>query len=718
MNTEDYEWIGIVKPEDVKPGVVYVTPLAFYGEGSWESVTSDALRQLFPNNGKAAIFVKDFPGNKVGWLWLFQPERNTRIKDPGALRYSHYLIARELELVPLAQIFNWTTRASSTAELPNLLAGGIAAKNCFCQHIYIRFQSYIYGPIKLEHDSEGFKPHEYLQSSNTGGQPLYVFMYRLPEEGILDLTHAYPQLFLLDENILETPLEKEDWSLPQVVIKRVLLASNSDLAEAEVHLVDKRIRELARLSSRRGPSVLHVDHATLIRAQEIVSNQVECLQDLRAIIEQLPAEHPLMQAARTWEIQARSQTIEQEIEARTQDKRDQFQQLQAATDMAQQCLEQANEALDAFKHKVKEQLAMLKEEPLRVLAELQITTSLFPLLVEENRQPTDRMQAQQRSRSSDTLIPHQTKQQAAAFESRLTWGLKDGSDSLMVPLQELSANQWLPAAQQMGVQSKDVRIFAAAFLAGLIPAAAGDAAIPTLKAVAQVIAYGRISVVPVPLTALTTLDLFGMLDLYRQVFVPAAGGLADCILQAQTHPDELVIIVLEGIDRVPGMPVYAPLLRQYIDVRQFDDSRADIMPLSLCHPRAFTPDDPYLKLAWFIWPRNALLAVTLDNDLNSLPLPSVCDRWLARMEPKERKMSLATTQQSAPVCSGISLEQWQTWEQEIRSHAANITSSLELTDPRQKAFHSALTMLNFKEPDDVIEHTWPKQFQQNEEEVV
>ena len=30
INAEDYEWIGIVNPEDVRPGASFVTPLAFY----------------------------------------------------------------------------------------------------------------------------------------------------------------------------------------------------------------------------------------------------------------------------------------------------------------------------------------------------------------------------------------------------------------------------------------------------------------------------------------------------------------------------------------------------------------------------------------------------------------------------------------------------------------------------------------------------------------
>jgi len=726
MNAEDYEWIGIINPEDVKPGVTFVTPLAYYVEGAWKSIVLDARRQWFPNNGKAAIFAKDFPSAKIGRLWLFHPERNAQLIAPTMHGYSYYLVSSELEPAPLAQVINWTARANHSYELPDLLEQGIAAKDCFCQRVYIYCQSRLYGPIRLDLDSDRFKPREYLQSSTTGGQLLFVWMYTLPEDGVLDLTNVHIQFTFLDERMLDTPTGKEDWSLPQVIIKRILQASNEALADTEdhVHLVDKRLRDLARLSSQDGLFALHLDSVTLKRAQYIVSNQIERLQELHAIFDQLSAEHPLMKAARIWEIQARSNEIEQEAEALIRDKRERLQQLQgkieevqarlnplqdAATE-AQQRYDQAVEMFDTFKHDVRERMVALKQEPLRILAELQITASLFPMLVDDGRQLGNGISGQQ----PYPLVSQQSERQEAVSASRLDWGSIDGSESMKVSLRELQKNRWIQAARQAGVHSNDVCLCVAALLAGLIPAPRGETTFPTLKAASQVIAYGRVVLVPVSLTALTTLDLFGAIDMHRQMFVPSTGGLADCILQAQLHPDELVLIVLEGIDRVPGMPVYVPLLRQYIEVRQAEGNSAGITPINLFHPRALAPNDPYLELSWFTWPKNVLLAATLDNDLNGLPCPPVCDRWLVRMEPKA---SAGSSTKSAPTCTGISLEQWQTWEQEIRSETAGSASTLELTDHRQKAFHAALTMLNVTDPDIVVEDAWPRQFQQDAKEA-
>ena len=91
----------------------------------WESIVLDARRQWFPNNGKAAIFEKDFPSAKVGRLWLFHPERNTLLQDSYAHGYSYYLVSGNLEPVPLVQVINWTSRVNSSVDLPGLLEQGI-----------------------------------------------------------------------------------------------------------------------------------------------------------------------------------------------------------------------------------------------------------------------------------------------------------------------------------------------------------------------------------------------------------------------------------------------------------------------------------------------------------------------------------------------------------------------------------------------------------------
>ena len=388
-------------------------------------------------------------------------------------------------------------------------------------------------------------------------------------------------------------------------------------------------------------------------------------------------------------------------------------QLQNTANDAQKRHEQAIEALNAFEHTVRDRMATLREEPLRILAELQITASLFPVLVVESRQSAYEIIPS--PYSSTARNSYDTKLEATVPMSGLDWRLKDNSESIQVEPRELPLKRWSQIAQQTGANPKDVRICTAALLAGLIPVLAGDAAIPTLRAVAQVIAQGRVAIVPVSLTALTALDLFGVIDSHRRAFVPS-NGLADCILEAQEHPDELVIVILEGIDRVPGMPTYVPLLRQYIENRQHDGCSENKIPVHLFHPRAVNANDPYFKLSWFTWPTNVLLATLLDDDLNSLALPSICDRWLVHRETI-LKEDAASSRKTVPIYSSVSLERWRTWEEEVSTNTANSTALQGLLDQRQKLFHTALTILNIKDPDVVVERTWPEQFQQDEEEA-
>ena len=145
------------------------------------------------------------------------------------------------------------------------------------------------------------------------------------------------------------------------------------------------------------------------------------------------------------------------------------------------------------------------------------------------------------------------------------------------------------------------KICTAALLAGLIPVADNPAALAVLQTVAQVIAGKRIWSVPVPLTALSPLDLFGSINIQQRLFVPAAGELADILIEAQAHPDQLGIVLLEGADRVPFLPVIVPLLRHYCtlrqNMRQDEGSPASQTPLSLFHARALTADDLYQQLS-------------------------------------------------------------------------------------------------------------------------
>ncbi len=552
-------------------------------------------------------------------------------------------------------------------------------------------------------------------------------VYQIPEDDILrDTLH---KLNFFDDYFLEAPISQEDWSQPQVVIKRVLKASNDILADLEkdVHLVDKRLRDLVRLSSAEGPPALHIEQATLTRAGYIMNRQLAHLHDLRELIENLSAEHPLLKAAREHEIQLRSTEIAQQAEARIQTQTARLKEVQrevleaesrvqvvqahleelhSSIQEAEQRKEQAQKELELFEHEVRHRLVRLREEPLQVLAELQTAVSIFPML-DLNGRYTNVLPTQQPEAPASTkhLL---TVQQKPLVDEVVTWITDNSTGAINVDLGTLFSKYWVQVAQRIGVKSHTLREYIAALLAGLIPSVSSQAAIPLILSAAQVIAGGRVWLVPVPLTALTPLDLFGMIDSEKQMFIPTAGGFADIILQAHEHPQELAIVVLEGIDRVPGMPVYLPLLRQYMecmDRQRMGGTALSPTHLNLFHPRSLAPDDPYLSLAWFTWPDNLLLAVTCDNDINSLPLPSICDSWFVYLTSEQ---SLSSLSSSIEPIAHIPLDVWKRWKQEVNYKASGNASS-EMLDARQSVFRNALIALKVDNPDDVVERIWPQQ---------
>jgi len=734
MNAEDYEWFGLISPEDVKDSVTFITPLAFFSQdGMWESIPASTRRQLYPDNGKAVIFDQHFPLARTNQLLQFRPERNWQITDayPNTYGYSYYLVSSNLQAPQLAQIFDWTAKVTSTFDIPELLDQGIPIQDCYCQRIYISCSSRLFGPIKLERDADKdiFRPREYIHSTPSGGLPLYVWMYTKPDEGAFNLADTYKDIMLLDESFLDTPTGKEDWSLPQVTIKQVLLASNEALdgIEDSVCLIDERIRELVRLSSQEGPLAVHLDPTTLKKARTILNDHMDRLHNLQEVVGQFSPEHPLIKIAREIEIQTRSQELEREAVALVHEQQQQLQQiqheaklaqeklyqLQAATEAAQKLQQQATIAMDAFEQTIHERLAMIKEEPVRFLAEHQITASLLPLLMDGSLHPAYETRIPLPT-TPDAQHPCDAYTQERQSMSGLDWNMHDETERIQTPLHALQLQKWRKIAHQSGVNSKDVRVCIAALLTGLIPVIDGDAAIPTLRAVAQTIAGGRATIVPIPVTALTMLDLFGSIDQYQRAFIPS-NGLADCVVEAREHPDELVVVILDGIDRIPGMPAYVPLLRQYFESRQPGTALLNSASLPLFHPRAVASGDPYLSLAQFIWPSNLLLTATVDNDSYGHSMPSMCDPWTVPWETTFKE-SATYARRTFSGYSSASWEQWKAWQDEVQTNSMNNKDFHGALNQRQRLFYAALTLLDIKEPDTFIELIWPEQFQEDEVE--
>src|SRR6266568_560479 len=716
---EDYEWVGIVYSQDVKPNVTLITPLAFYDQNeSWQTITENERSQGFPNNGKVARFTSGFPKQKVNQLYWFRPERNPQsllsenitVTDS---RYSRYLTYSETTPLfePLAQIFDWSSRASHLFAVPDLLEQGIPAGNCLSHTIFIHYQNQIYGPLRLEPDFNNpqiLKPREYNQKSSSGGQPLLLKGYSFARDKMIIL-ESRP---FIDQKNLGSPVSQADWSLPQTTIKRVLQASrnvSTELQEKE-HLIKKRINELAALSSSSGPESLHIETCVIQRAQYLIQHQLEHLDSLQAMIEELPEEHPLLEKARALEIQQRKARIEQEVANQCEAERSRLHALQEEVQSAQESLgrlngeikeaeqkqEQMSADFTALETSMRNRLAELRQEPLRLLTDLQLISALPLALFQTYAGETT---PETGSKVTTTVHDHNY------FAEEKVTTLTNPHDL-----------HWVEIAKQNRISTRRVRACAAALLAGLIPVADGPTAFTVLQTIAQGLTGQRLWRVPVSLTALSPLDIFGNIIADQRLFVPAAGNLADILIEAQTHSEQLGLVVLEGADRVPFLPVIEPLLRQYrslrLQMQRGEKSASFQETLQLFHPRALATDDPYQKISRLAWPANLLLGVTFDHDISSFALPETYDLWFAHIERIETNDPTNSPWSGEQKNWQVSPTSWYAWEKEVASLAngPRVLPSPGDLEPRQQTFYKA--MLHFEMQKDlvnVIKQLWPQQ---------
>jgi hypothetical protein len=692
MWVEEYEWVGIVYPQDVHETVAFITPLAFYDrDDGWQTITERRRPEYFPNNGKVTRFTEDFPGQKVNRLYWFRPERNQRStfsKDTAT--YSRYLTYSDSNVIsePLAQVFDWSSRAEDLFTVPDLLSQGIPARDCLSTTIYLQYQNRIYGPIRLEpdwHTPQILKPREYNQKQSSFGQQLLLYGYDLGRQKIIELVG---RLFV-DQNMLGSPVGQTDWSLPHMTIKRLLSASKSLSVKLQgmQQLTAREINKLAALSASSGPEALHLEECVIQRAQYIIRHQTRRIEDLQTLIEELPEDHPLLERARLLEVQRRKEKIEQQY----QSEQTHLESLRKERHRAEEELADLNEKIAAadqqWKQKtadlvaletsLSQRLAGLRKEMLDLLTELQVTAA-SPLI-----------RAQQSAREG-TL---EAEQPEAAFTlPRQNYFITEKVTTLRNP-QDLP---WAEIAAQNSISVRHVSTCLAALLAGLIPIMSISA---PLQAVAQGIAGLRIWRVPVPLTATAPLALFGHISGERQVFVPVAGELADILIEAQNYPEQLGLIVLEGIDRVPFRPVIEPVLRQYRVVRQHIQQIGEATPLQetlqLFHPRSLVPDDPYQKISRLAWPAHLLLGATLDGDISSFPLPDTYASWFADIERFESGDGMPEYRSGNRKSWQVPPSIWYAWEKEI---ATRITrqgdgSLLENSEPWQQIFTAVLNFL-------------------------
>jgi hypothetical protein len=171
----------------------------------------------------------------------------------------------------------------------------------------------------------------------------------------------------------------------------------------------------------------------------------------------------------------------------------------------------------------------------------------------------------------------------------------------------------IPALKSMGVPSEAYKPIHAAFAGCLLPVVAGNRAVEALRAYAHVATSGRCVVVQATSAFADVQDIFGRVVDRR--FVPQAGGLID-VVRAARKSEGLFLVILEGINRGATESYLLPLVKAAL---------RRTVEISLFHPLAVEPSDPYRSDARIEWPRNLLLAATLVEGPTTLPVTP--DLW-------------------------------------------------------------------------------------------
>jgi hypothetical protein len=155
----------------------------------------------------------------------------------------------------------------------------------------------------------------------------------------------------------------------------------------------------------------------------------------------------------------------------------------------------------------------------------------------------------------------------------------------------------------------------ATLLAGGLPILGGDSALELLEAYANVVAGGRLLLLPVPAATIEPGDLLGRVGA-DGTRVVGSGGLLDAIRFARKTPESLALVVLDGCTRAPLEGYLLPLLDAALPNAE---GRTTQRPLSPVLDPVLCPDETDREALGGSWPENLLLAATIVPGPTTLP---------------------------------------------------------------------------------------------------
>jgi hypothetical protein len=242
----------------------------------------------------------------------------------------------------------------------------------------------------------------------------------------------------------------------------------------------------------------------------------------------------------------------------------------------------------------------------------------------------------------------------------------------------------------------------AAFLTDAMPVLAGGRAYDLLRRYAECVTGGRLLWVPITMAIQEPADLLARYDVHTRRLIPHPAGLLDAWLQAQ-RSDELILVVLDGINRAPLDAYLLPLLATYQERWQTADGSRRKLPLA--HPAELAPTDVYAAAARLAWPRNLLLAgIWLEHTLAPAPAPALWEQTVF-LKPARFDFLVSRTAQmeTETMRAQVLWQTWQAWREEAMDKALSLeeeaqrvgavlsSASVELPSANWLQFYQALS---------------------------
>lgn len=648
------EWTSV----DGEHSIARLRPSYLYEEGhemlGWYSLTSDEVRQQFPNRGLVSWFGPPKEAMK-GSVWQFRVEEQNFDRD----NQRHDAFKALPTPLQLEEVLDLRSAGNEERARLRLTQEGVLLDFVPSERIYlwVKDQSWI-GPVHL---AQLQKNNLWMLDPKEQDKPLRCIVPP-PTDDIVCLYET--RLFLVPGAKIGSRIGQVDWAADEVVLNRVLhwlRRTDPDYTDT-LGLTSKAIDRVVEK--------LDIDKGTGID----VSLEAQRLQRACTVLAQLEERQELLEELITNLIHVPSIAAKIDEAADIACQRAETQVRDEATDLTKE--------VAGLKRKITDQRTELADIEERIDKRRAILTAQINTLETTLAERLTEIMARPEQILSDIAILRAVLDPSSVSRRRIphAGGVLSENAYEQVPPPWIHVETKLDTLNNLedlrrvlrntfqirGVPLRAAQSLHAAFLAGAMPILVGSNSFDALEAYASCTTRGRWLWLPISPTILEPSDLIGKVDPITRHFIPHPSGLLDLLLHARNNND-LYLVILDGLNRAAVDTYLAPILACYTDIWRSRQSRT----LPLFHQHAVAPDDPYACITQVVWPSNVLLAGILTEGVTAIP-PSMTFWSSATLlhldqfdEDTIRVASLELCPTELSAATSISLETWRLWREQV-----------------------------------------------------